>query len=75
MNQKRVHTLRRLYVQLPGFSPEDPRSRSAWRGFKRAYNAVPRNRRAAYLASIAQQIDVMVRVAASQAEAKTEQTT
>lgn len=59
MNQSKSHLLRRLFRELPNFNPEDPRWKNSRRHFKRAYLAIPRPKRAAYLTSLKRQIEVL----------------
>lgn len=56
MNQHRTHQLKRLFLQLPGFDPRDPRSRAAWRSFKASYSKLPAPRRAPFMRELTKQV-------------------
>ena len=59
MNQKQTHTLRSIFRELPQFSPTDPRWRTAWRSFKKAYLSIPRPSRSSYLKSLRKEADTV----------------
>lgn len=57
MNQKQVHTLRKLFVRAAPFLAGDPRLKASWRRAKKSYNQVPRPLRAAYLKRIEAEVE------------------
>lgn len=52
MNQHRTHQLRAIFRTIAPFPLSDPRSRFAWRTFKRDYLKQPRDKRASYMVDL-----------------------